>query len=82
MKNKYTRPQDIQWPQDKYGITTNLKKAIILAASRVGGYKDKKATLDATMKVAMSYIASKYDREEADLKERLLKASNALTEIL
>lgn len=80
-KSKYSRPQDIKWPQDRYGITTDFKKALTLAASRVGGYTDKKAILDATMKIALAYIDAKFNREEADLKERIANASKALKNI-
>lgn len=76
-KLKYCPPQDIPWPRDAWGMTSALRDAVVRAASRCGGYEDKKRVLDATMAVALAYIAAKFEREHRDLQIKLAEHSAA-----
>ncbi len=72
-KMKYCAPANIPWPRDQWGMTSALKDAVVRAASRCGGYEDKKRVLDETMAVALAYIEAKFEREHTDLQVKLSK---------
>ena len=62
-----TNPNDLVWPTDVWGLTKDLRAAIVQAASRINGHEDKKALIDATLKIALAHLENKYTRDHADL---------------
>jgi len=56
-------PTLIVWPTDIWGLTKDVKAAIIAATSRINGQADKKALLDATLAIALGHLASKYQSD-------------------
>jgi len=53
----------IEWPTDVWGLTKDLKKAVVFLASRIGGHADKKELADRTIAIALAHIESKFDVE-------------------
>lgn len=49
-------PTQVKWPRDKWGITTELKKAVLLSASTVRDNQDKHDTLLNTLAVAIAHV--------------------------
>lgn len=54
-------PTQIPWPTDKWGMTKELRKAVLMAASRLRGDADKKALLDETLNVAAEFIEVNFE---------------------
>ena len=68
-------PAMIEWPTDIWGLTKDLKKEFLKAASRVGGQADKKALLDATLEIAHEHLEAKFEKDNAHLAARIEKAA-------
>lgn len=66
-------PALIVWPTDIWGLTKDLKKEFLRAASRIGGQADKKALLDATLAIAHAYLEAKYTKDASLLNARIEK---------
>lgn len=70
-----SNPMHVQWPTDPWGFTRELRKAILLAASKTAGDKDKKKLLDETLAVGLSFIEAKFKSDEAHRAQRLARAN-------
>lgn len=49
------KPQDIEWPQDRTGMSTDLKRAILKAVARANGREDKTSVLIGVLKAGAIY---------------------------
>jgi hypothetical protein len=67
-------PSQIEWPTDIWGLTKDLKKAFLAAASRVSGQADKKELVDAVLKIAHRHLEAKYSKDSAFRAARIEKA--------
>lgn len=63
----------IEWPTDKYGLTKDVKKAIVALASRIGGHTDKKALADETLAIGLAHIEAKFAMETKQRAKKLAK---------
>lgn len=48
------------FPTDKWGLTRDIKKAMILAASRIAGHPDKKELFDEILSVLLKHVDAKH----------------------
>lgn len=62
-KKGSSNPTMLAFPTDKWGITKDIKKAFIEAASRVAGDEQKKALVLATVDVLLEHLDAKFDRD-------------------
>jgi len=69
MQDVSDNPMQIKWPRDTWGTTTELKKAVIYAASTVRGNADKHDLLLNTLAVAIAHIQK---RRAKDVRAREL----------
>lgn len=58
-------PTLLVWPTDVWGFTTQLKDAIVAAASRVNGAADKRALVDAVLATGLAHLEAKYAIDSA-----------------
>ena len=58
-----TNPAKLQFPTDKWGFTTKLKKEILLAASNVRGQDDKHDLLIGTLAILITHIKARKDSD-------------------
>lgn len=66
-------PALIEWPTDIWGLTKDLKKEFLKAASRINGQADKKALLDSTLAIAHAHLESKFKKDASILDARAKK---------
>ena len=62
----------LEWPTDVWGLTKDIKRALVDVASRLNGHEDKKALLDATLAVALGHVEAKY-AHDAELRTARIK---------
>lgn len=55
-------PMQIEWPQDQYHVTKQLKTAGVAAASRVNGHDDKLAVFLQTMDIIRAHGIAHYKK--------------------
>lgn len=63
----------ITFPTDRYGITKDIKTAIIRAASRIAGDPHKKALVDEVLAILSKHVEIKFNADRA-YREKLAKA--------
>lgn len=56
-------PAHLDFPSDRWGLTKDLRKAIVSTASRVAGSEDKKRLVDETLKIGLAHIEAKFERD-------------------
>lgn len=57
-------PAEIEWPQDRWGFTSQIKKTVLQAASTVRGQQDKHDLLVATMAVLLTHIKKRLPADQ------------------
>lgn len=62
-------PRDIEWPRDTLGVSADLKKAIILAAGKMNGQRDKLAVLLKVLEIGFAHVQARYE-SQADENKR------------
>lgn len=67
-------PTFLEWPTDVWGLTKDLKKAVVALANRVKGQPDKKALVEATLEVALAHIEARYTHDSKLREARIEKA--------
>lgn len=73
MRTVSDNPAAIQWPSDQWGFTSEVRKAISLAAGKLGGSKEKEALLIGTIMVGLAHVKK---RSEKDKRNRELRLAN------
>lgn len=58
-------PTQIEWPQDQYGITSELKKVGVRAIARVNGHPDKALVMDRVLKTLLAHLKARYPDQQA-----------------
>jgi len=56
----HANPTFVKFPTDRWGLTKDLKAALIAVASRMVGAEDKKALVDEVLRVGVGHIEAKY----------------------
>lgn len=72
-------PSALTWPTDPWGLTTQVKAAVLEAIGRVNGQEDKKELLDMTLEIAMSFVEAKF-KKDAATRAALIAASKEAEE--
>jgi len=67
----------IEWPTDVWGLTKDVKKAIISATARVSGQADKKALLDNVLRIALAHLEARFEADNTLRAKRIEKAAAA-----
>lgn len=57
---KFVNSSFLVFPTDIYGLTKDLKKAIIASASRINGHEDKYKLFHDTLAVGLKHIEARY----------------------
>ncbi|AGC35622.1 hypothetical protein HOS22_gp56 [Rhizobium phage RHEph08] len=71
VENVPANPANIVWPMDQWGITSDLRKALIQAAGSVKGVPEKHELILATIMVGLAHIKSRRGRDQELLKKRV-----------
>jgi hypothetical protein len=73
-------PAEIKWPRDPYGITTELKAALLKAAAAAGPDDAKHAVLLATIRIGVQHAAARKGKDKQARANGLarIKAGNEL----
>jgi len=61
----HANPAFLHFPTDVYGLTSELKTAMLSAASRVNGQPDKLALVKETLKVLIGHLHARYAVDNA-----------------
>lgn len=61
-------PATLEFPTDRWGFTSRIKKEVLLSASQVKGQDDKHDLLIGTLAVLMAHVKA---RKESDAADRL-----------
>lgn len=72
-------PTYLQFPTDTWGLTKDLKAALVAVASRVGAHPDKKALVDECLRIGVGHLEARhaeFQRIEAEKKAKALLLSN------
>lgn len=72
-------PALLTFPTDRWGVTKDLKKALIHVASRVAGDPNKKALVDEVLKILVLHLNAKFKADQ-DYKARLAARSEQESE--
>lgn len=56
----HANPTYLQFPTDKWGLTKDLKAAMIAVASRIAGSDDKKVLFDEVLRIAVGHVNAKF----------------------
>lgn len=70
IENVDTNPTKVVFPTDQWGFTSDLKKAVLLAAGTVQAQQDKHDLLLATLGVLMNHIRKRKATDEANKEAR------------
>lgn len=70
-----SNPALINWPTDIWGITKDVKKAIVAATARVNGQADKKAVLDSVLRIALAHLEARFEADSTLRAKRIEKAA-------
>lgn len=61
-----TNPATLEFPTDKWGFTSAVKKEILKAAGNVKGQDDKHDLLLATLVILVTHIKARKDKDQVD----------------
>lgn len=78
VKKAHTNAAMLDWPTDVWGLTKDLKLAIIQVASRVNGHEDKKELVDTVLEVGLDFLQAKYREDNKVRKQKLAEAAALL----
>lgn len=73
---------ELKFPTDKWGFTSEVKKAVLKAASSVRGNEEKQKLLLGTLAVLQAHIRKRYPRDRDVAKARLTAQEAAHNERL
>lgn len=68
MNKEYTaesNPAAIEWPTDPWGLTTELKRAIIRTGSRICNGQDKLDLVNEVLKIGFLHLSTKVSKKES-----------------
>jgi hypothetical protein len=74
MQDVSDNPMQVKWPRDKWGITTALKKEVLMAGGSVRDNQEKHDTLLNTLAVAIAHVQKRRLKDQRVKAQR--KASN------
>lgn len=75
-------PAKLVFPTDRWGFTSEVKKAILKAAGSVRGHEDKHDILLATLVVLVTHVKLRKDKDVAEKALRLERIQKAADERL
>lgn len=61
----HSNPRYLKFPADKWGLTKDLKSALISVASRTAGDERKMAVVQETLRVGLAHLDMKFQRDKA-----------------
>lgn len=70
-------PATLKFPSDRWGLTGNLKKAVLEVAQRIGGDERKKALVDEVMGILTDHYQAKFERDRKMRDERTAELQEA-----
>lgn len=70
---------DLKFPQDRYNIMYEVKKAMIKCASRIKGNPEKKKVFDETIALLIGHTEAKFKHDKAK-RDELRKAAEEAAE--
>lgn len=75
-------PSNLVFPTDRFGLTTEIRKAVISATRKVGGDKDKVALIEETLRVLRGHVQATYKStvSRGGLKRRTLEGTTESTD--
>lgn len=73
----HVNPRYLKFPADKWGLTKDLKAALVRTASRVAGDERKMALVKETLRVGLTHMDMKYKRDKAYKDARQVEATEA-----
>jgi hypothetical protein len=77
-----TNPATLEFPTDKWGFTSAVKKEILKAAGSVKGQDDKHDLLLATLVILVTHIKARKDKDHDDRKAHYAELDKAHLERL
>ena len=76
----HANPAYLKFPADRWGLTKDLKRAIISTASRIAGDEEKMALVKETLKIALTHMNTKFERDAEYKAARKAEAEAARAE--
>jgi hypothetical protein len=80
LANVSDNPAKLEFPTDKWGFTSGIKKEVLKAASTVRGQQDKHDLLTATIAVLLQHIKVRLDKDRIAQEQRLAEIDAARDE--
>ncbi|QOE32113.1 hypothetical protein CPT_Palo_054 [Rhizobium phage Palo] len=77
VENVSANPAQIVWPTDTWGITSDLRKALMRAAGSVQGVPEKHELFVATLMVGLAHIKARRDRDVGNREKRVAEIKQA-----
>jgi hypothetical protein len=75
-----TNPATLEFPQDRWGFTSDIRKSVLRAASSVKGQDDKHELLISTLAVLITHIKLRKDSDAELRLKRLQEIEDAAME--
>lgn len=80
VKKATANPVKMEFPQDKWGFTSQIKKEVLKAAGTVRGQQDKHDLLVATLAMLLQHIKLRLEPDRALQQERIKRLDDAAAE--
>lgn len=73
-------PANLEFPTDRWGFTTDIKKIVLKRAASVRGQEDKHSLLLATMAILVAHIKARYPKDKERFAQMLADVEAAALE--
>ncbi|WKV16990.1 hypothetical protein [Nostoc phage NMeng1] len=73
-------PASLEFPTDRWGFTSEIKKVVLKRAASVRGQEDKHSMLLATMAILMAHIKARYPKDKERFAQMLADVEAAAQE--
>jgi hypothetical protein len=73
-------PATLEFPTDRWGFTSEIKKVVLKRAASVRGQEDKHSMLLATMAILMAHIKARYPKDKERFAQMLADVEAAAQE--
>lgn len=70
-------PAAVKYPMDRWGITSDLRKAITKAVGNIRGSEFKQEMIEATLYIALAHIKKRADKDKALAAKRVADIKKA-----
>ena len=75
-----TNPAALEFPTDRWGFTSGIKKEVLKAASTIKGQDDKEALITAVLAILLQHIRVRHKSDKALQAERAIRYAEAADE--